>query len=156
MKFIKYIFVVITCSFLTFCTSNTILKKPDNLISKKEMADVLTDMLLATGGKNIKNLNLERKVNYFPLVFEKHQIDSLQFQTSSVFYISRIDDYNDILKDVNQRLSLKKDELSALKKHEDSLEAVKKGLQAPSTNSLLTKSRDSILKQKIDKSYLEQ
>ena len=109
MKFLKYIFVIIACVFLTFCTSNTILKKPDNLISKKEMADVLTDVLLASGGKNIKNLDLERKINYFPLVFEKHQIDSLQFEESSAFYISRIDDYNDILKAVNERLSLKKD-----------------------------------------------
>lgn len=161
MKFIKYIFVAIACSFLTFCTSNTILKKPDNLISKKEMADVLTDMLLATGGKNIKNLNLERKVNYYPLVFEKHQIDSLQFQTSSAFYISRIDDYNDILKDVNQRLSKKKDELSAMQEVEDSLKAIEKGLkknklQAPETNSLLIKSKDSVLKKELNKSFIEQ
>lgn len=150
MKFIKYIFVIIVCVFLTFCTSNTILKKPDNLISKDKMADVLTDMLLATGGKNIKNLNLERKINYFPLVYEKHQIDSLQFEESSAFYISRIDDYNDLLKEVNKRLSTKKDELKAIKKIKDSISKVRKDSIKKNRNRPNEFKDDSIPRRKFE------
>ena len=69
------------------CTSNTIIKKPDNLIPKNQMVDVLTDMFLASGGENIKNIHLQRKVNYFPLVFEKHHIDSTQFKESNFYYV---------------------------------------------------------------------
>lgn len=167
MKFLKYIFVSIVCVLLTFCTSNTILKKPDNLISKKEMADVLTDMLLASGGKNIKNLNQKRKVNYFPLVFEKYQIDSLQFEESSAFYISRIDDYSDILKDVNERLSAKKDEFKAIKEVEDSIRKFKKDSiklekkridSISASKSRIINRKDSVFTKdlNLDKTYLEQ
>jgi len=86
------------------CTSNTIIKKPDNLVSKDEMANILTDMFLASGGENIKNLQLQRKVNYFPLVYEKHQIDSTRFKESNFYYVSRIDDYQEILDKVDKKL----------------------------------------------------
>lgn len=140
------------CAMFTFCTSNTILKKPDNLLSKDKMADVLTDVLLADGGENIKNLNNKRKVNYFPIVYQKHQIDSLQFEESTAFYISRIDDYNDILKVVNKRLNSKKDELKALKKIEDSIKRAKRELkrnrlQPKKQDTLQSKANEEIIKE---------
>jgi len=86
------------------CTSNTIMKKPDDLISKDQMVDLLTDMLLASAGENIKNIHLERKVNYYPLIYEKYQIDSIRFMESNFYYTSRIDDYDEILRKVEARL----------------------------------------------------
>ena len=68
MKKIRYI--AFLSVFFIGCTSNTIIKKPDHLIPKNQMVDLLTDMLIASGGENIKNNDLERDVNYFPLVFE--------------------------------------------------------------------------------------
>ena len=100
----KIIYITFLSLLLINCTSNTIIKKPDNLIPKNQMVDVLTDMFLASGGENIKNIHLERKVNYFPLVFEKHHIDSTQFKESNFYYVSRIDDYEEILKKVDERL----------------------------------------------------
>ena len=96
----KIIYITFLSLLLINCTSNTIIKKPDNLIPKNQMVDVLTDMFLASGGENIKNIHLQRKVNYFPLVFEKHHIDSTQFKESNFYYVSRIDDYEEILKKV--------------------------------------------------------
>ena len=105
----KVFYILILGGFLNACTSNTIIKKPDNLIPKEQMVDVLTDMLLASGGGNIKNKLLHRKVNYFPFVFEKHQIDSTRFKESDYYYISKIDEHNEILKKVEIRLkALKK------------------------------------------------
>ncbi len=105
------------------CTSNTIIKKPDHLISKNKMVDLLTDMLIASGAENIKNIDLERNVNYFPLVFEKYGIDSTQFKESNYYYTSRIDDYEKILKKVDQRLKAIKEKLDNEIKLQDSLKS---------------------------------
>ncbi|MDF1517009.1 MAG: DUF4296 domain-containing protein [Lutibacter sp.] len=103
------------------CTSNTIMKKPDDLISKNQMVDLLTDMLIASGAENIKNADLERNVNYFPLVFEKYGIDSTRFKENSFYYTSQIDDYEKILKKVDERLKTLKEEFDNEIKLKDSL-----------------------------------
>ena len=89
----KFIYILFIAAFLFNCTSNTIIEKPANLIPKDQMVDLLTDLLLASGGENVKNLQQKRKVNYYPFVFEKYQIDSTRFKESNYYYISTIDDY---------------------------------------------------------------
>ncbi len=108
------------------CTSNTIIKKPDNLISKDQMVDVLTDLFLATGGKNIKNIHLQRNVNYYPLVYEKYQIDSTQFKESNFYYTSKIDEYDKILKRVDDRLKKLRKQFEDEKNVQDSIKRMKR------------------------------
>lgn len=103
------------------CTSNTIIKKPDNLIPKNQMEDLITDMLIAAGAENIKNIDLERNVNYFPLIFEKYGIDSTRFKESNYYYTSQIDDYEKILRKVDVRLKALKEKLDNEIKLQDSL-----------------------------------
>ncbi len=119
MKKFSYLFFLSV--FLMACTSNTIIKKPDHLIPKNQMVDLLTDMLVAAGAENIKNVNLERNVNYFPLVFEKYGIDSTRFKESNYYYTSQIDDYEKILKEVDERLKALKEKLENEIKLQDSL-----------------------------------
>jgi len=122
----KYTYIFIFSIFLMACTSNTIIKKPENLIPKEQMVDLLTDIFIADGGDNIKNLNLQRNVNYFPFVFEKYQIDTTRFKESNYYYTSRIDDYDEILGKVDTRLKAFKklydDEIKSI----DSLDRIKK------------------------------
>jgi len=101
----NFFYIAALILLLTNCTSNTIISKPKNLIPKDKMVDVITDMLLASGGENIKNIHMQRKVDYFPLVYEKYQIDSTQFKESNFYYVSRIDDFDEILEKVDKRLS---------------------------------------------------
>lgn len=117
----RFFYILFLSLFLINCTSNTIIKKPDNLISKDEMVDVLTDLFLATGGKNIKNLNLKRNVNYYPLVYDKYHIDSAQFKESNFYYTSKIDEYDNILKRVDIRLKKLRDQYENELKIEDSI-----------------------------------
>jgi len=117
----NYFYIVCIGLYLAACTSNTIIKKPDNLIPKDQMVDLLTDMLLASGARNVKNLKLEREVNYFPLVFEKYNIDSLQFKESNYYYTSRIDDYDEILGKIEKRLNSLKNQYDEDQKLSDSL-----------------------------------
>lgn len=122
----KFIYIAIFSVFLGACTSNTIIKKPKNLIPKEQMVDLLTDIFLANGGDNIKNLNLQRNVNYFPLVFEKYQIDTIRFKESNYYYTSKIDDYDEILEKVDMRLKSLKQKYSTEIKIADSLSRMKK------------------------------
>ena len=121
----RYLCIALIGFLLMACTSNTIIKKPENLIPKDQMVDLITDLLLAQGGKNIRNLDLDRNTNYFPLVFEKYQIDSTQFQESNYYYTSKIDDYDEILIAVEGRLNSLKDEYNKERKILDSLRRYK-------------------------------
>ena len=71
--------------FLSSCTSNTIYKKPKDLISQEQMVDLLVDMQLAVGAKVVKNIE-EKRSNYMPLVYEKYNVDSGQFARSNSNY----------------------------------------------------------------------
>ena len=123
----KNIFLIAVIGFLLVnCTSNTIMEKPDNLISKDKMADVITDMLIAEGAGNIRNLKEQRHINYFPFVYEKYKIDSVQFQESNLYYTSRIDDYDEILANVEKKLKTLKDEFDTQRKVQDSLTKLKR------------------------------
>lgn len=118
------------------CTSNTILKKPDDLIPEDQMVDLLTDLFLAINAGTTKNLDLKRQVNYYPLVFEKHNIDSARFKESNFYYTSRVDDYDAILVKVDERLKALSEEFEALKREEDSISRVKKNLEKKAIDSV--------------------
>lgn len=120
----KWAILLITIT-LVSCTSNTIFKKPKNLIKKDKMVNIITDMLLANSAENVKNLQEEREINYYPLVYEKYGIDSLRFKESAYYYISTIDDYTEILKKVELKLdkTIKKLQQEEVKE-KDSLEKI--------------------------------
>jgi len=90
--------------FLSNCTSNTIYKKPTDLIPKDTMVILIQEMLIASASKNVKTINLQRKIDYFPFVYDRFKIDSTRFQKSSFYYISKIDTYTEILAQVKKEI----------------------------------------------------
>jgi len=132
----KYIYILFLSFFMLSCTSNTILKKPDDLIPEDQMVDLLTDLFLAINAGTTKNLDLKRQVNYYPLVFEKHNIDSARFKESNFYYTSRVDDYDAILVKVDERLKALSEKFEALKREEDSISRVKKNLEKKAIDSV--------------------
>ena len=95
-KMKRLVFLFSAFIFLSNCTSNTIYKKPTALIPKDSMAILIHEMIVASSAKNIKTINLQRKINYFPFVYDRFKIDSTRFKESSLYYTSRIDDYDEI------------------------------------------------------------
>lgn len=132
----KFLNILFLSFFMISCTSNTILKKPDNLISEDQMIDLLTDLFLAINAETTKNLDLKRNVNYYPLVFEKHNIDSARFKESNLYYTSRVDDYDDILLKVEERLKALNKKFETLKKEEDSISRIEKDLKKKTRDSI--------------------
>lgn len=116
----KKVFIALSIVFFTSCTSNTILKKPKDLIPKDTMVMLITDLFIAKSAIGEKNLNNHRKVNYLPLVYNKYQIDSVRFKSSNFYYMSVFEEYDLMYKEVEKILKVKKDSLeSQLKKEQD-------------------------------------
>ncbi|NJB82320.1 DUF4296 domain-containing protein [Wenyingzhuangia aestuarii] len=102
MRALFYTFFLFTA--LVACNSNTIIKKPENLIPKDKMVDILLDTYIAKTARNIKNVNGERTVNYHALIYKEHGTDSLAFNKSLKYYTSDIKQHEEILKLVEAKL----------------------------------------------------
>lgn len=118
MKKVLYILVFI---FLSSCTSNTIYKKPENLIPKDTMVALLSDMYIALSAKNVKNKIKQRQVNYLPFIYDKYKIDSARFKESNVYYTSVIEQYNEILLEVKDNIDKEHKKYSKELKTQDSI-----------------------------------
>ncbi|MFV0248013.1 MAG: DUF4296 domain-containing protein [Tenacibaculum sp.] len=125
--------------FLVACTSNTIYKKPKDLIPKDTMAALLTDMYLATSAKGIKNKFLNQESNYMFLVYQKYKIDSLRFNNSSMYYTSRADEYSEILNKVKTCIDSLQKKYQKLQHIQDSLYRSKTKLPFKKQPKLLPK-----------------
>lgn len=119
MTRLSYIFVC----FLLFlsCTSNTILEPPKDLIPKEKMISIFVDLQLAQAGKNVKNLSEKRNENYYQLVFEKYQLDTIKFKESNDYYASLIDEYHAMFVEVENRLLNLQDKYMDERDLEDSI-----------------------------------
>lgn len=80
-------------------------KKPDNLISKSKMADIIYDMSLLSAAKGVNRKLMEQQgVHPEDYVYTKYSIDSTQFTQSNAYYSFDLETYVDIYKRVNAKL----------------------------------------------------
>lgn len=125
-------------------------KKPDNLISKEKMVDILIDAkLIASATSTNRKIMEDHGVNLNTYVYTKHHIDSLQFALSNEYYTFHIKDYEDIYLKVKDSLDVlivkfkeeeEKERIAEIERREDSLKLVFKGKDSLS----LLKIKDSI------------
>lgn len=106
---------------LCSCTSNTIFEKPKDLIPKDTMSLLVQEMMVASSATFIKNKDMERNINYMPLVYDKFKIDSVRFQTSNLYYMSKIDAYKLIFEDAKNSLKQQKEYYDKIKSRKDSI-----------------------------------
>jgi len=99
----QILFIVFLAVFVS-CESKVKYKKPDNLIPREQMINLLVDMHIATGTTSVKNILDEDEKNYMVLVYEKYQIDSTRFAESNFYYISNIGEYESIFNEVEKEL----------------------------------------------------
>ncbi len=103
------------------CTSNTIYKAPKDLIPKDTLALLITDMLKADAAKNTQNINLQKGINYMPLVYDKYGIDSVRLTRTSMYYLTKNEAFKEIFDQVDTLLQRDKRFYTALKKQRDSI-----------------------------------
>lgn len=84
------------------------IKKPDSLISKDKMVDIIYDMSLLSAAKGVNRKLMEQKgVHPEKYVYDKFEIDSTQFAQSNEYYAFDLDAYEEIYKNV--KIKLEKD-----------------------------------------------
>jgi len=141
IKQISYIFLMIL---IVSCGSEgkKRVKKPDNLIPKEKMVDVIYDMSLISAAKGVnRKLMEQRGVHPEKYVYEKHGIDSVQFALSNEYYAFDLDAYEEIYKEVKLKLTKNKKTYSDLVQVEEK--------QRDSLNKMNRKNRDSTKRQRL-------
>lgn len=144
----KNIYYLLICLFIFSCTtSNTMYKAPENLIPKDSMVSLLTDLYIASAAKNYKNNLLKKEKNYVFLVYEKYKIDSTRFNSSNLYYTSKIEEYTVMLNEIKSNI----DSLDSFYKRKRSIkDSVKRKTKKPIKNLLIDKN-DKLLKLKPKK-----
>ena len=103
----KYFLILIV--FFGCSNSNNKETIPENLIAEEKMVDVIYEMTLISVSKGVNRQILEKNgVIPEQYIFNKHNIDSLQFAISNEFYSNDLDTYLEIYEKVKEKLQLNK------------------------------------------------
>lgn len=119
------------------CNDKVTYEKPEDLIGKEKMTDLLYEMHIAIGTSNLRNIHLEKNRNYLSLVYEKYGIDSTQFATSNLYYTSNIIEYEEIYEEVERRLD-------TLKNYHQAIMDSINGYQTNQRKEAIEKNKDSL------------
>ena len=101
----KKILILLCCAFLAISCNDSSVAKPDNLITKDKMIDILYDISLLEAIK-IQNINggiNKKKANEY--IYRKYKIDSIQFAKSNKYYASNLEEYKKMFEKVKERLN---------------------------------------------------
>ncbi|MXN92135.1 DUF4296 domain-containing protein [Flavobacterium sp. Sd200] len=94
------------------CNENTA-PKPDKLLDKNEMVDILYDITLLQSIKSYQPATLDsNNVNTHNYIYRKYNIDSLTFAQNHLYYASDIEGYEKIQKKVTDRINKNKEALA--------------------------------------------
>lgn len=107
MKHFFYILILIS---FVGCNSVDRPKKPENLITKAKMSDIMYDLYILNAAKGVNRKLLELNgimpVDY---IYKKHGIDSLQFAQSNTYYAYDTETYSALIDKTEARLQKEKD-----------------------------------------------
>jgi hypothetical protein len=86
-----------------------VIEKPENLIPRDKMVDILFDLSLINAGKAIDPIVMqESQIEPMSYVFSKYEIDSAQFVQSDLYYAAIPLEYEAIYEAVKERLEAEK------------------------------------------------
>ncbi len=114
--------------------------KPENLISKDKMSEVIYDVFVLNAAKGINKRILENHgIMPQEYVYKKHKIDSLQFAKSNDYYAYDTKIYESIMEKVKQKLEVQKAKNEAIilkeEKTKDSLNIIREKAKKPDSIS---------------------
>lgn len=140
---------------LFFSCKEEAVKKPERLVDKEVMENIIYDLALLDAIKyNEPNTTENYKVNPKEYIFRKYKVDSAQFAQSNIYYASNFEEYKAMYDNVIKRIDGKKAVYDSLVKKEvkrDSLiQLKKKRLDSIATAKKVAKTKKDSL-QKIRK-----
>ena len=120
----KIILILAVLAVFVSCKEEVV-QKPERLIEKDVMLDVMYDLAVLEAIKYQNPVSLDTfKINPRDFIYKKYKIDSLQFAKSNVYYASDYEDYKLMFEQITKRLD-------ASKKSADSLVNLEKKKKKP-------------------------
>ena len=118
----KNLFIILLAILLTSC-GEKLLDKPEDLIPKDKMINILKDITILNSARSTKvTVFHDYKIEPTTFIFSKYEVDSLQFVTSDKYYASLPNEYEAMYVEIEKQLDNEKEEMSEAKKIKDSLD----------------------------------
>ncbi|MDI6032218.1 DUF4296 domain-containing protein [Flavobacterium sp. LB2P84] len=120
-------------TFLTIVTlfvscKEEVVNKPERLIEKDVMVDIMYDLSILEAIRNQNPASLDTfKINSRDYIFKKYKIDSVQFAKSNVYYASDYNEYKSMFEQINKRLQANTKSVDSLIKLKKKKKIIKKG-----------------------------
>lgn len=128
----KAFFLLLALQLFAACQNVERPEKPDNLIAEDKLKDILYDVSLINAARDFSRGQLTNAgIEPDTFVYEKYNIDSLQFAKSVAYYSVDFNRYLKIWEDVNLRLEVKRDEVDSLIRKKDSVRAAERKGEDP-------------------------
>ena len=148
-----FLLLLILLVSLASCQDVERMEKPDDLIPHDKMVDVLVELSLLQGAKTAnKSMYQQMGMSHGKYVWERFDIDSLQFVESSNYYAENYDEYEDIYLEVQSRLEAIRVKYDSLREIEQRIQDSIRNLNPEDSLERIweKKFRDSILSLPID------
>ncbi len=90
---------------LTVSCKKKLIEPPDDLIPEDKMIEILYDLAVLNGIQSTNPAVIEEyKIETMPYIYDKHEVDSLQFVLSDQYYASVPEIYQSLYQEVEKRL----------------------------------------------------
>lgn len=105
--------------------------KPDRLIAKDKMIDIMYDIAILEGIKYQNPASLDsNKINSVSYIYKKYKIDSLQLAQNNVYYSSDYVEYKNMYDSLVKRIERKKILLDSVVQKQKKFKSRKDSIQA--------------------------
>jgi hypothetical protein len=114
MKKVIFLSVLLVC---TIGCKKELIEKPEDLIAKDKMTEILYDisLLYASKGVNTGQIDFQR-VSIEDFIYKQYGVDSTQVANSTIYYSSKPDEYLKMYEYIQERLKAAKDTIIARRK----------------------------------------
>lgn len=116
---LKKLFFIVSIIAFSACQNIEKSEKPNDLIREDKMVDVISEISLLQSARNFnKRLYENSGIKGQEYIFEKYDIDSVQFKRSNDYYSDNYEVYQRIYDSVKNRFEKMKTDLDTLQKQE--------------------------------------
>ena len=96
------------------CFENVTYEKPENLIPKDKMVEILSEFIIINSAKGSNKKVIENQIiDPVNFVFNKYSIDKEQFESSNSYYSRNVEIYSSIYDSVKFKLEEKKKKIES-------------------------------------------
>ena len=120
MKKVNLVFLLFLI--LNSCQTAEKVEKPDNLLSKDEMVNILSDIAVLKSANDINSNRLSNFIDTpFDYITQKYQVDSLTIVKNLEYYNFQFNDNLSIYRQVEENIKIRKERIDSINTIVDSL-----------------------------------